>query len=256
MSFTNAKRKAIEEKVIKTMELLEGGTGSYNTERYKNLFSSMSDAQFTKYINKLLSDEDNNFTFDVTPFDEKADLKLKNIKKAADYLKIPLDEYIYLPFVNPNGKPVRSKEPTPVGYVPTKRLEQILSKKNAYSFDITERNAKTGQVTGHDKNGRVSDMENYALMVIGAENALKEFMGARADDAVAKQDMLKDISRDGYVSQSNISNYIGNKTALNTLDVYYKSAGIMTDLVNPGYTTRRNLENKNKKERIQDKYNK
>jgi hypothetical protein len=155
MADVKTKRKQIEEKVFKTMKLLD--PQGYNTKHYEELFSSMTDAQFSKCINNLISDEDNNFTLELTPFENNhVDLKIDDIKKAADYLKVPLDEYIYLPFVNPEGKPVRSREKTPVGYVHMKRLEQILSKKNAYSFDISERNQKTGQVTGHDKNGRVN----------------------------------------------------------------------------------------------------
>jgi len=69
-----------------------------------------------------------------------------------------------------------------------------------------------------------------------------------------KQDMLKDISRDGYTSLKNMNDDIGNKTALNTLDTYYTSAGILTDLITPGYATYSTLKGKEVKERLQDKY--
>jgi len=79
-------------------------------------------------------------------------------------------------------------------------------------------------------------------------------MGPRADDTQMKQDMLKDISRDGYTSLSNMKNDISNKTALNTLDTYYMAAGIVTDLVTSGYATQKTLDGKEVKERLQDKY--
>lgn len=253
MADIKSKRKNIEEKIYKTMSILD--PDGYNEKRYKGLFSSMNDEKFSKWIKNFLSEEDSNFTLETTPFEKnKQDLKIENIKKAADYLNVPLDEYIYMPFVNPDGKPVRSREPVPVGYVHIKRLEQILSKKNAYSTDISQRNAKTGAVTGHDKNGRVSDMENYALLTLGAKEALKEFLGPRADDMYMKTDMLKDISRDNYCSLKNMDSRIENKTALNTLDVYYTSAGFVTDLITPGLALKTTLDNKEVKERIQQKY--
>jgi len=249
------KRKQIEEVIYTTMKLLD--PSGYNEAKYRTIFKEMNDNQFSNYMKKLFSDEDNNLTLETTPFQKNhTDLKIEDIKKAADYLNIPLDEYIYMPFMNPGGKVVRSKYPTPVGYVHIKRLEQILSKKNAYSSDITERNSKTGQVTGHDKNGRISDMENYALLTLGANEALKEFLGPRADDMVMKQDMLKDIARDGYTSLKNMTNDIENKTALNTLDMYYTAAGLVTNLVTPGLVLKRNLQNKEKKERMQERYTK
>jgi hypothetical protein len=70
-----------------------------------------------------------------------------------------------------------------------------------------------------------------------------------------KQDMLKDISRDGYTSLKHMTNKIENKTALNTLDTYYTAAGLITDLITPGYVLNRNIENKELKDRLSDKYN-
>lgn len=58
-----------------------------------------------------------------------------------------------------------------------KRLQQMLSKKNTSSIEIDQRNAKTGQVTAGDKNSRISDSDGFALTVIEADAALKEFMG-------------------------------------------------------------------------------
>jgi hypothetical protein len=110
------------------------------------------------------------------------------------------------------------------------------------------------QITGDDKNGRVSDTENYALVAIGAEAALKEFLGPRADDAVMKQEMFKDINKEGYTSIKNYTRDIGNKQALNTLDIYFTGAGILTDLITPGYAFKREMEERNLKSRTHEKY--
>lgn len=84
--------------------------------------------------------------------------------------------------------------------------------------------------------------------------ALKEFMSIRADDLVGKQEMLKNINRDGYVSLKDMPNDVKNKQALNTLDVFFLSAGIVTDLITPGLVLRDTLDNKIAKQKLDSKY--
>lgn len=130
----------------------------------------------------------------------------------------------------------------------------MLAKKNASSIEIEQRNAKSGQVSGGDKNARVSDAETFAMNVIGADKALKEFMSIRADDMTGKMEMLKNINRDGYVSLKDMPNDVKNKQALNTLDVFFLSAGIVTDLITPGLALRDTLDNKQSKQKLDSKY--
>lgn len=92
------------------------------------------------------------------------------------------------------------------------------------------------------------------MNVIGADNALKEFMGSRSDDLHAKNQMLRNINRDGYVSLQDLPSDVKNKQALNTLDVFFTSAGIVTDLVTPGLALRTTLDNKQVKEKLDSKY--
>jgi hypothetical protein len=251
-SFSKTKRKKIEELVIGTLDRMD--KSGYNSKRYKDFFKGMSDSQFTTFMNKFLKDESEHFYIEVTPFEKGQEPVMEDIKKAADFLGVPLNEYMYMPYANPDGEPLRTQQPIPVGYLHMKRLQQILSKKNSFSSNIESRNAKTGQITGDDKNGRVSDTENYALVAIGAEAALKEFLGPRADDAVMKQEMFKDINKDGYTSLRNYTREVGNKQALNTLDVYFTGAGILTDLITPGYGFRREMEQRQLKDRTHEKY--
>lgn len=137
-----------------------------------------------------------------------------------------------------------------------KRLQQVLSKKNTMSTDITSRNSKTNQVTSHDKSGRVSDSENYALTAINAEYALKEYMGARSDNSHMKQQMFKQIQQQGYTRLADYEDRMEDKVALNLLDVYFTGAGIMSDLVTPGLATTYTLQNKKVKGQIKNKYEK
>lgn len=113
---------------------------------------------------------------------------------------------------------------------------------------------KTGQVTGDDKNSRISDVENFALITLGADAALKEFLGPRADNMKARAEMTRDIHRDGYVSQKSLSDDIKDKQAVNTLDVFFTSAGIMTDLLTPGLAFRYTEDNKKRKKTVHEQF--
>jgi len=134
------KRKQIEEKIYKTFDLLDK-TGA-NTQKYKNLFKSMSDDKFDKYIKEFLADDKKNFYLEVLP--NKNCPRIKDCKEALDYLKVPAEEYIYYRQDGHEKDPIRSRYKVPVLYINLRRLQQMLSKKNTYSLDINKRNMKTG----------------------------------------------------------------------------------------------------------------
>lgn len=134
------KRKQIEDKVYKVFSLLDK-TGA-NTQKYKNLFKEMSDEKFDKYIKDMLRDKNKNFYLEVLP--NKNCPRIKDCKDALDYLKVPTEEYIYYRHDGHESDPIRSRYKVPVLYVNLRRLQQMLSKKNTYSLDISKRNMKTG----------------------------------------------------------------------------------------------------------------
>ena len=105
---------------------------------------------------------------------------------------------------------------------------------SSVSTDISERSAIINQVTGKDKNGRESDLENTMLTMLGMHNTLKELNAPRADDSVMKQQMLRDIALNGYTRLEDMEDDILNKTTLNTVDCYFTGMSIKTDLVMRG----------------------
>lgn len=227
-------RKAAEEKVYSVMDALDpSGT---NTKRYKRLFSTMSDSKFENFMRCMFDDDNTNFTLEIKEFERE--VTIDQIEKASKVLGIPLEEHVVLPHISMSqDEPVVTKEKCIVGYHIEKRMEQTNSKKNSTSIHIDERSATTNQVVGHDKNGRSSDQENIALTVIGAHNILKEINGFRADGMQRKNYAYSQIARTGSCSLKDIEEVAGieDRTALETVDVYYKTMGIQTDLITPDY---------------------
>ena len=115
-------------------------------------------------------------------------------------------------------------------------------KKNGLSTETRERSAMTGQVTGHDKNGRESDMENIMLTALGMTNTLKELNAPRADDPEMKQQMIRDIALNGYTRLSDMTDDLSNKTTLNLVNTYFLGMSIKSDLVTPGLLLPSNIK--------------
>ena len=238
MVFNKSKRIKMESLIYDVFSALDPTNA--NTDKYKAMFKKMSDAEFENFFKRLFKDEDSYLILEVVDYER--DVTIEGIEKAAKILGVPLFEKIAMPSLNGDkNNPIVTKQPAPVGYLHIKRMQQVLSKKNSMSTDSDERSALTGQVIGHDKNARGSDVENFSLVTLGADNALKEFLGPRADDPVMKAQMMSEISKKGYVSLSELTSDVKNKTTLNTVDVFMTSMGIKTDLVTKGLALNKTL---------------
>lgn len=139
------KRQEIETLIYNFFNIID--VTGMNTKKYKEMFDGMTDEQFNKYMKKFLYDDNQNFYLEILP--NKNEPNLKQIKKCADLLKIPLDEYVYYRHDGDKDNPVRTSYRVPVGYLILKRMQQTLSKKNTYSLSISSRNMKTGQNSAH-----------------------------------------------------------------------------------------------------------
>lgn len=230
MAVTN--RAYIEKLIYDTFDALDpSGT---NTEKYKSMFSTMSDAAFEKYMKNFLKNPDEQFVLDIVEYEH--DLKMDNCEKAAKVLGIPIMEYIYMPHLTMDKKrTIVSKQKCLVGYINVKRTQQLVQKKNGLSVSGEKVSATTGQVVDKDKNARDSDIEASMLVALGADKILQELHGPRADDMVMKRQMHQSIATKGYVMLDELDNLPTNKVTLNTVNTYLLAMGLKSDLVSDTY---------------------
>lgn len=227
-----ANRAYIEKLIYDTFDAID--PSGVNTNKYKNIFSTMNDQEFEKYMKNFLKDDNENFILDIVEFEH--DLKMDNCEKAAKVLGIPLMEYVYMPHLTMDKKHVVvSKEKCLVGYINVKRTQQLLHKKNGLSISNTRVSATTGQVVDKDKNARDSDIEASMLVSLGADKILQELHGPRSDDPIMKREMNQSIATKGYVMLDELTNLPTNKITLNTVNTYLISMGLMSDLVSDTY---------------------
>jgi hypothetical protein len=232
-------RKSAEAIVLSVMGILDA-TGA-NKARWKSHFQGMTDTQFIRWSRDFLEDPDSYFDLEVQPLGGEPGLG--EIRKAAKIVNVPLEEHVW---VSHGGSRVRTPGPVPCGYLYLKRLQQLLAKKNSYSLDIDKRDMITNQVTGEDRVARVSDTENFALTAMGADNALREFLGPRADSRTKKRQMYGAIYSNGYCQLKDMTSQPDDSQALAATDVFFLGAGIKTDLITGGLALPRTLRNLNR----------
>lgn len=230
-SFAERKKRTIDF-VCQALDLLEGDT-HVNSSKYRAKWEAMNETEFTAFMEKLRDNEDQQMVyFEIIEFER--DLKLPNIEKCADFMRVPLYEYVALPDVTGNTDNVAvTPERVPVGYIHCKRMPQTILKKNSLSIRVDKKNPLTGQVTADEKTSRNTDVETYALNSMGAKAGLTEFMGPRGDDPVMESEMLSKIAAEGSVSLKDLTSDPKNKVAVNTLNVYIMMQQFVTNLVGP-----------------------
>lgn len=222
------KRKVVMDYLDKFFNTLD--PSGANAKLYHEKFDKMSDTQFDKSFTAFLNNDKTNFYLEIVEYER--DLKVEDIEKCAEMMTVPLFERIAMPYLtNDKNNVIVTKSAVPVGYIHEKRMPQTLMKKSAASIKISKRNPKTGQVVGDDKNARNSDSEVYSLATLGANAALREFLGPRADDSKAKSEMYSKIGDNGFVSLDELTDDPYNKTAVNTFDVYFLMQGLRTNMI-------------------------
>lgn len=245
MNIDLSQRKKCEDLLYRVMNKLD--PSGENTKSYREMFATMSDTKFSSFVQSMFSDDNINFT--MTMVDYEREMKMENAEQAAKELKIPLEEKGIFPHVNMDiNNPIVTKHPCITGYHIEKRMQQSNRHKNHGSIKVSERSAVTMQVVGHDKNGRSTDQENSALIVLGGDNIAKEFNGFRADGMKRKNAAYASIATKGYVSLEEVEKAGGieDRATLQAIDTFYKGMHIQTDLISNDlmtpYTARKGLK--------------
>lgn len=223
----NAKREKAEALIYKVMDTLD--KDGYNSSYYKNIFASMSDAEFFKFCQRNLP-----FRFHTKPF--VVEPKMYDIEAALKILGVPLLEKVALPYlyIDKNGNPVWSKEAMVI-YIHLKKMKQFITKKNSTPTGIDNRDMKSGLLVSFDKGGKTSDREMEALAVMGLDETMEEMSTWRADYMDAKSAAYQTISTLGVISKDDIPIDETDSIAKNTLNAYLTSALINTNILNQDY---------------------
>jgi hypothetical protein len=229
-------RKKYEAKVYELFNDLD--ESGFNSETYKNSFSKMSDKDFIQMCKNFIAKDDMNFSIDINQMesDKEGKITLDKIKKVADKHNIKLVEYVFMPFRNTKEEPMCTLTRVPILYCQIRRFfQQMLQHKNSISNNNSKINPLTGQVINDDKTASTTNIQTYALTITNREAALKEYLGPRADDTVAKQEMLTQIEQTGRFRLEDTTMQTHNRQSVNTAETFAKAAGVIIEFAGNDY---------------------
>ena len=232
---TTEKRKKMESLIDSVMSAIDpSGT---NAKKYRNMFQTMNDKQFDEYFQKLFADRRSNLRVDIEEFgSDNRKIKFENVEKAAEYIGIPLFEYVYLPHVSSDpNHPIRTKEKVLVGYLNIKRPQQLVTKKTGYVLSDADRDEQSGTAKGESRGGTTTGVENELLAGVGADKVISELLGVRGDNVKEYDNMLESISETGSVKLEDIKTNKFDKPTLLKTDILFMCMGLKTDIVSESY---------------------
>ena len=238
----NDKRKQIQDLVNKVLLALDP-TG-INSKKYEAMFAKMSDQQFAKWMDAFIADDKSNIRLDIEEFgNDKRRIRFDNVEKAANILGIKLFEYVYMPHLSSDpNHPVRTRYPVLVGWLNIKRTQQLVTKKTGLAINDENRDEMTGAVKGDAKGGTTTGIENELLAGVGAKEVLAEISGARGDNVMEYESMLKSIAEKGSVKLADVKTNAFDKPTLLAADMYFAAMGLKTDLISPSYYSYANIK--------------
>ena len=235
---TKKQREEVELKIIKAFDILDkSGT---NSNYYKELFASMNDDQFYKWMQRK-------FPIRMQMRTSVTEPSNSDVKEALDFIGVPMMEKVNLNYLykNSDGIPVQSQDALIV-YTHLKKVQQFITKKNKYGVEIGNRDGRTGRLVGDDKGAVTSDREFESFAALGLDASMDEFSGPRADAMDAKNVMYNMISTTGQVYQKDLPQYQADSLSKNLMNVYLTGALISSNLINEdNYTAHTLRKNKN-----------
>lgn len=224
------KRLKATKQFMQLFDEIENTKGGYNATSVKEMLDAMSDTEFIAYMKNMRDDPDFNPFFEIDTMNENGTPDMARIKAVADKWGVELEQYVAFPHRNPNDPehPVITKTKVPKLYITARRLVQMLDKKNADAANIDQVNPITGQVTGDSKAASMSDTQTASLAAVGMTRTIKEFLGFRADDQVAKLKAIESIEKYGMVRMDDLNQQTSDKQSIQTMETFLIGAGLIS----------------------------
>lgn len=185
------KRKKIEDKILKTMKTMDPGMSNYN--RYKEMFSTMDDKQFDKYMQDI---KEGKVKLALFAPNMKVYIKQEDLLKAADDLGLELFEKLKFKD-KATGKYFLTPNKYLIVTLPVRRTRQFLMHKLSVAENDKKLDALTGQVTANDKASSLSYPEAQLMYARGLNKSLIEFMKVRGGDIHAFATFKQQLEESG-----------------------------------------------------------
>lgn len=226
------KRKKVEEYINKVMLTIE--PGGVNAQRYKDIFSKMSDVEFDKFMKDI---RDKKRQLVVYAPNLKVVLQTSDLFKACDLTGAVVFEKLVI-HDKTTGMEYTTPNEFPILRLPIRRLKQFQMHKMSVPEGDKKIDALTGQLVKPDASAKFSFPEMQVMHGKGLDNTIIEFMKLRGGDIYAYSTMLQSLEETGEFSQKSLPNDSIARSVM-TMDLILKSMLIDNNFVDDN---RKNLE--------------
>lgn len=220
-------RKIVEKEILHFIDMFRPGSNNVNI--YKDLFSKMSDAEFSKWMEDLEKGES---LVLYSPLAEKPALNITTNIDIASKLGVQLTQHIFITDSN-TGQIKKTPNRYFVGEAVVRRQAQTLANKNSIpSASVGSVDERTGQAGASTKGARLSGPELHVNASKGLDKMIVELIKYRGGDERGYNLFKQSLHQTGEVSIDYLlSNYDTTVKSSKTLSVYLKSMLLQNELV-------------------------
>jgi len=217
-------RKKTEQYILKYIDKI--AIGGQNKELYVNLFKSMSDKEFNKFMIGLKSGKTTLSI--IVPQDKSVKVTVPNNIKVGKELG-----YEFFQHLRMTDPITGDKYITPNKYfvyrLPIKRVSQLASKGIAIPKDSKHTDMLTGQVSGSSKAVSITNPEVQMLVGMGLDDSVRELLKYRGGDDGARSAMMNLLYKNGRVDKETLEAYSTGVVSTKTLKNYFLGAHIRSE---------------------------
>ena len=213
-------RKKVEEYILTWIKKITQDEDNVNL--YKNLFKSMNNEEFDKFMESL---KEGRILQIIVPPDSKVDKKI-NVKHNMKLAKeLGVEFYQHLTYGPGGSYPTKIR--TPIKFLvldsPFRRLRQTVEKGVSVSKNIKHIDMLTGQVTGDSQASKITLPELQLLNGMGVKDILVEFLKFRGGDLGANRAMNNYLMHYGQASMNVLKAYAEGVVSTKTLKAYFNA---------------------------------
>lgn len=198
----------------------------YNVKVYQDMFDSMDDKQFDKWVDLLESNPNCKLTFLVPPL--KVAIDIPTAIAVAKELGIELFEQIRI-WDEIGQRYCTTPNEYMVVRLPVRRLKQYLMDGLSVPDSDRKLNPLTNQVVGESKGSAISFPQGQMLAEKGLSKVLLELTGVRGGDLEAYASMIAQIEEVGDADTSVMEGTSG-VTSVQTLRTFLNAMHLVTNL--------------------------
>ena len=220
----NAKRKKAETYILTLMKDID--KSGKNTQRYKDIFSKMSDKQFDIYMKAMRDGSTNLFMYFENGTEDN--ITMNDIIAIAEKRKVKVFEKLKL-YDNILDRWYESEYNAMIINVSVRRLSQYIAHKISLPESDTNVNPVSGQVIREDKGAKMSMIETAVLGSKGLTTTATELIKVRGGDTMAYQAAKNQMETTGKLNLGIIPMENRPRSAI-TAKVYLLALGIDSNI--------------------------